>query len=93
VRWVLAIGAGYLIKEGIWTKDASALYVEAFTLALVSLGWSQYQKWASRQKIVTAVSLVPGLTELQLEAHIATVAKLPSVVTPINVVPVPKGSS
>jgi hypothetical protein len=90
LRWALALGAGLLVEHGIWTQADATLYVTAGAFALVSLGWSQYQKFIARQKIVTAVSLVPGLTELQLEAHIATVPQLPSARTAVNVVPVPK---
>lgn len=87
IRWALAIGAGYLVSHGVWGQSDATLYVEGATLGLVSLGWSQYQKWASRQKLVTALMLAKT-SERAVIDHIA-IAPVPSVTTPEHAVPVP----
>jgi hypothetical protein len=88
LRWALAIGAGYLVKQGIWTADASTIYVEAASLAAISLGWSQWQKFAARRKLVTALS-VALMSEHALDTHMASSVDLPSVLSPASAIPRP----
>jgi hypothetical protein len=45
LRWLLALGAGYLIKAGIWNASDAQTYVAAGTVAGLTLGWSLWQKW------------------------------------------------
>lgn len=87
VRWALAIGAGYLVSHRVWAQSDATMYVEAATLALVALVWSQYQKWQERRKLVTALMLAKT-SESSLKSHIA-IAPAPSVTTPEHAVPVP----
>lgn len=81
IRWVLAIGAGYLVKAGIWTEGDATGYVSAAALALVALGWSQYQAYVARQKLVTALATPTVMSERQLETRIAS-GVVASVTTP-----------
>ena len=37
--------ATWLIERGIWTAAEASTYVTGVSLALVSLGWSLYEKW------------------------------------------------
>lgn len=88
VRWALALAAGYLIRAGVWTEANGALYVEAATLAALSLGWSQYQKFQNRRKLVVALTL-PPTSEQAVERTIASGVALPSVTSPVHAVPRP----
>ena len=67
LRWGLAIGAGYLVKQGIWTEENAATYVAAAALGLIALGWGLYQKYASRLKLMVALALPKNSTEKQAE--------------------------
>lgn len=85
-RFVLALGAGYLVRGGVWSQSDAALYVEAATLAAISLGWSWWQKYHGRRKLVVALNL-PPTSEAAVEQKIASGAPLPSVTSPTHVVP------
>ena len=91
LRWALAIGAGYLVKAGIWTQGDATSYVAAAALAILSLAWSQRDKIVSRTQLL--VALMPGMhTEQQVMAHIADKLPTPSLLTPANTSPgVPVG--
>ncbi len=71
VRWVLAIGAGYLVKVGIWTDNDAANYVAAGALALTALAWSLVQKYRSRQKLQMALASGSKQSEAQVEKKLA----------------------
>ncbi len=45
LRWGLALLAGHLVKAGVWTSADAQVYVAAGALALISLGWSLFEKW------------------------------------------------
>ena len=45
IRFCLAIGAGWLVRKGVWSDSAASTYVEAGTLGLLSWGWGIYEKW------------------------------------------------
>lgn len=70
VRWVLAIGAGWIVSHGIWSASDAEDYVAAAALALVALGWSLYQKWRQSHAIQVALSLPVGSTEADLHREI-----------------------
>lgn len=83
VRWVLAIGAGVIVERGIWTPEDSSKYVAAAALALIGLGWSIYQKYGMRLKLLTALTSTTAMTEHQVEAKVANPSVInPSVTTP-----------
>lgn len=70
VRWLLAIGAGWLVKAGIWTENDAANYVAAGALAVIALGWSLWHKSAVKKKIETALQMPAGSTVDDLKTKI-----------------------
>ena len=91
LRWVLAIGAGYLVQHGIWTQGDASSYVAAAAMGLVALGWSMWQKYGARVKLLTALTMPSGTTENEVVAKVNLGVPVPSVTTPPNTVPgVPK---
>lgn len=84
LRWALAIGAGYLIKAGIWTSSDAETYVTAAALAILALGWSLYQKYSTRSVLLTALASGP-ISEFNAKEKAKVMA--PPVTTPVNVVP------
>jgi hypothetical protein len=57
VRWLLGIGAGYAVKDGI-ASASQAEQIVAGALALVAIGWSLWQKH-EQQKAVAAALATP----------------------------------
>ena len=91
LRWILALGAGYLVKAGIWTADDASSYVIAAALALLALGWSAWEKYHSRVKILTALWMPRNSTEHEVDVHLDMGLPTPAISTPVNTVPgVPK---
>lgn len=88
LRWALAIGAGYLVKAGIWTGSDAETYVTAATLGALGLGWSLWQNNRGRLKLLTALHWA-GVSEQEVRTHIAAGAPTPPVSTPTNEVPTP----
>ncbi len=78
MRAGLNIAAGILVTHGIWTQGDAEKYVGALVLALISLGWSLWQKFGMRSKLVTAMAMKAGVSENQVQAAIDH----PNVVTP-----------
>ena len=70
VRAGLMILAGYLVKAGIWDASTAATYVGAASLAILGLGWSLWQKYKSRVKLLSALAMTDTTTESNLEARI-----------------------
>jgi len=58
--------------------------------AAISLGWGAWQKFKSRQKLVTALTMPVGTTENAVVAKIATGVGVPAVTTLASVVPLAK---
>jgi hypothetical protein len=87
LRWGLALAAGYVIRAGVWTDANASVYVEAATLALISLGWSQWQHFLLRRKLVVALSVHGPTSEAHVDQVIAAGGTLPSVTTRPEVVP------
>lgn len=90
VRWALMLVAGYIVQAGIWTGADAERYVGAATLAVLALGWSLWQKYRSRRKLVVALASTEPLSERDVKEQIAAatiVTRIPSVKTPANVVP------
>lgn len=78
VRAALQVGAGWLVGHGIWSQSDAEKYVGALALALITLGWSIWQKHGMRSKLVTALALPAGASEQQVQAMV----KNPDVNTP-----------
>ena len=90
-RWALMLGAAELVKHGIWTAGDASSYVAAGAVAIVSLGWSQWDKYKSLVTINTLCMFAKTTLEA-VRAHISTPGVVvPTVTTPANTVPgVPK---
>jgi len=89
LRWLLAILAGYLVKKGIWTDSEAATYVTAGALGLLSIGWALWDRYKTRVKLLTALSLPEGSTENELKDRMKTAAPKPSVLTNPDTTPKP----
>jgi hypothetical protein len=86
LRWGLALGAGYLVRAGIWAAPDAELYVGAATLGLLSLGLSLWSKYHARLKLLTTLELA-GATEHEVTA-LMRVNPSPPLATPPTSVPV-----
>lgn len=91
VRALLVGMAGWLVKHGVWTEGDATGYVAAGALAIVTLGWSIYQKYKDRLTLNTALMLA-GKTEDAVRADVADpTVPTPTATTPTNTIPgVPK---
>lgn len=85
VRWGLGLFAGWLLSRGVQLDAAT---ITALTTAIVALAWSLWRKYVDRQIQVTTQIMPKGVTEREVEAHIASGAPIPSVLTPKDAVPV-----
>lgn len=90
LRTLFAGAAGWFVSHGIWTQTQATSYVEALALVILALGWSFWAKYRSRIKFLTALTMTPGATESDVTAHIAAGSPVPSVSTPVGMVPVAK---
>jgi len=66
IRWALALVVPYLVDAGIWTPEESTAYLTGATLAILSLGWSLWQKYRSRLKFLDALDAPAGTPERYL---------------------------
>ena len=87
LRWTLMLGAAYIVKKGIWTEGDATKYVEAGVVALLTLGWSLWEKYKSRIKLLTALTMPIGSTENDLKAAVSTGIDIPALSTPTDVIP------
>jgi hypothetical protein len=71
LRWLFALGAGYLVEHGIWTQSEASTYVAGAALAALSLGWSLWAKYHNRIKFLTALEAPAGSSEADVKATIA----------------------
>jgi hypothetical protein len=74
VRAGLQMLAGYLVSAGIWTGSEAKTYVAAAALALISIGWSLWQKYGMRMKLVTALATPMGRSEATVARMVANPA-------------------
>lgn len=88
LRWGLTFLAGWFVQHGIWTGNEAEAYVAGAAVAVLTLLWSLWNKYRSRVKFLTALTMAPGSTEVNVEARIADPSKVnPSVTTPKTEVP------
>jgi len=87
LRWALALGAGYLVKAGIWSGSDAETYVAAGSVALLALGWSAWTNFTKQRVLVTALAHPYPTTQAQIEALIAGGDAVPSATTARTVVP------
>jgi hypothetical protein len=71
LRWLLAGAAGWLVQHGIWTQAQSQTYIMAAALAVLSLGWSLWQKYKSRVHFLTALEVPAGTSEDAVKFRVA----------------------
>ena len=71
VRAGLMVLAGFVVKAGIWDAGQAEVYAAAGALAVVGLGWSLWQKYKSRVKLLSALSMTDTTSEANLEVRIA----------------------
>jgi hypothetical protein len=71
VRASLAALGGYLTAHELATDGEVRGFIEAATPLLVSVGLSVLEKYKARKKLVTALALPAGKTELEVEKVIA----------------------
>lgn len=71
LRGVLWLGAGYLVKKGLWSSSAAENYVGAAAIALISYGWSLWNNSKVRALFHAALDATPGTTEAALVSQIA----------------------
>ena len=87
LRFILAYCAGYLVKHGLLESTDVKHWVAGISMGLLAIGWSLWQKYHSRVKVVTALAMPAGSTENDLNTQIITKAT-PSISTPENQTPV-----
>ncbi len=77
-RSLLKVIAGYLVARNVWSNEQAASYIAPAAVALVGLGWSLWQTYKSRRKLVTALAMPEGSTENDVK----TIIKDPRIDTP-----------
>jgi hypothetical protein len=87
LRWAFTLGAGYLIRAGIWQQQDAETYVAALTLALLTLAWSLWAKYRSRVKLLTALQMPKGSTENDMNDCVKR-GETPPILTKASEVPV-----
>lgn len=88
LRWAFALGAGYLVKAGVWSGSEAETYVTAGALAALTLGWSLWRNSTGRVKLLTALHWA-NTTEDALHGYIAVGGATPPTSTPKDTVPQP----
>ena len=85
VRATLLLLSGWFVQHGIWTDTDAEKYVGAAALAILAVGWSVWQKYKSRLKLVTALASSRPMSE-NAAASIAQYSA-PSTMTASDTVP------
>lgn len=86
LRWALAGAAMFFVDHGIWTAGEASSYVLAGSLAILSLGWSLWNKYHGRVKFLTALAMPKGTTEDDVKSLVAAGAST-AVTTPSDTAP------
>jgi hypothetical protein len=87
IRYGLALGAGYLVKAGIWTGSDAETYIAVGTMGMLSLGWSLWAQYKDRIVLLTALTMPRGMTENDVKQHISSGGLTPPISTPKDEVP------
>lgn len=87
IRHVLGFGAAFLVTSGVWQQADAEKYVAAAAIGILAVGWSLWQKYKSRIKLLTALGTPATMSEEQLENGIRSSAKKPQVSTPKTDIP------
>ena len=78
IRWALMFVAGWLVQHGIWSASNAQTYVAGAAVAILTLGWSLWQKYQARIKLLAAMASAVPTTEAGLEQRLA----MQSIVSP-----------
>ena len=88
LRWALNGVGVWLVSKGAWTEGQAAAFAAGGSMALLSLGWSLWKSYGKRLKLVTALALPAGMTELDVEHAIKSpLIQTPSTATQKDEVP------
>lgn len=87
LRHFLTIAGGALVSKGIWTEGELTTYVTGFVVLILGLVWSIWNKYKSRSKILTALTMPEGSTEDELNTKFLTKESRPTITTPSNTIP------
>lgn len=60
LRYALVPVFAWLVSKGIISPDQSETYLIAFTMFLITIAWSYYDKWQKRKTFVAALALPAG---------------------------------
>lgn len=86
VRTLIGIMLGWLVKQQLITGEQAEAWITGLSGAVIILAWSLYQKYTSRQKLVTALASPAGSTERRVEQVISE-GDAPPVTIPKHVPP------
>lgn len=71
LRALLASIGGFFVQRGWWTQGELTDYIAGFSLFLIALLWSLWEKYGSRIKFLTALQAPKGSTEVDVLSKIA----------------------
>lgn len=71
LRFALAGLFGYLVSRGVWTNAEADVYLAAAVPALIALGWSAWNNYKDRRKLVTAMASSGPVSENQVDTLVA----------------------
>jgi len=78
VRAGLNVCAGWFVAHGIWAANDAEKYVGSAALVVLSIGWSLFQKYGMRIKLLTALATPQTMSENEVQRMV----KDPTVNTP-----------
>jgi membrane protein implicated in regulation of membrane protease activity len=70
IRAGLMLAVPFFVSQGIWTPDEATATMTALATAAAALVWSLFEKYKSRQKLVTAIASAKGDTEANVEKKV-----------------------
>lgn len=68
LRYALIPVFAWMVERGIISPDQSETYLIAFSMFLITLGWSLYDKYWKRKAFVAALAMPAGASPAQAEA-------------------------
>jgi hypothetical protein len=88
IRWALTLLAMRLVDHGIWGASQAETYVAASAMALITLGWSLWQKYHAALYLAIAQMLPHRSTLIEVKAIAATGINIPSAFTADTTIPI-----
>ena len=86
IRALIAGPLAWFVTQGFFSESEAEQYGAAAAAFIIAAGWGIWQKYKSRQKLVTALASTKPTTEEAVMAKVAD-GRAPSVSTPVTVVP------